>query len=111
MSDQVLVRRGDVVIVGFRDASGAEIRKRRPYVVVSPDEQNSMASTYILAPLTTGHHPYHSRVPCKFAGRNGHVVLDQIRSTYAARASHPVGQLSAANLRAVLERLREMFAE
>lgn len=105
------IRRGDVVIAGFRDATGAEIRKRRPYVVVSPDEQNDAGTMYIVAPLTTGHHPYVSRVPCKFAGRQGHVVLDQIQAVYSSRMSGVVGHLGPANLRAVLAHLREMFKE
>ena len=51
----------------------------RPCVIVSPDELNVYLRTFIVAPLTTGGHPYPFRVPCRFGRRAGHVVLDQIR--------------------------------
>ena len=105
------VRRGDIIIAAFRNARGTEIRKRRPYVVISPNELNEVSSTYLLAPMTTGHHPYRYRIPCRFAGREGHVVLDQIQSAHVSRTSKPVGKLGPAGLRVVLAQLRQMFEE
>ena len=111
MSEPRPVRRGDVVVAGFPESAGSEIRKRRPWVVVSPDEMNQLGSTFIIAPLTTGHHAFVSRVPCRFAGRTGHVILDQVRTADATRLEKIVGRMQSSSLRTVLERLREMFAE
>ena len=111
MTDLAPVHRGDVVIADFVDARGREIRKRRPYVVVSPDDLNAVQWTYILAPLTTGHHPYRYRVPCQVSGRAGHVVLDQLRMIDAERVGKPVTKLKPAALQDVLAGLRDMFAD
>jgi mRNA interferase MazF len=72
--------RGEVFLVEFDPTRGSEIRKTRPCVVISPDELNHHLRTTIVAPLTTGSHPYPYRVGCRFAGKSGHVVLDQVRT-------------------------------
>ena len=74
------VHRGEVFLVSLGPTRGGEIRKMRPRVIVSPDELNVYLRTFIVAPLTTGGHPYPFRVPCRFGRRAGHVVLDQIRT-------------------------------
>ena len=60
------VSRGDVFLVDLNPARGGEIRKTRPCVVVSPDELNAHLRTFIVAPLTTGGHPYPFRLSCRF---------------------------------------------
>ena len=105
------VRRGDLVVVDLDPARGHEIQKTRPCVVVSPDEQNDAGLTLIIAPLTTGSHRYPSRVPCRFAGKNGHVVLDQLRTIDRARARKRIGRIAPSTMGMVLAVLREMFAE
>ncbi len=92
-------------------ARGREIRKTRPCVVVSPDELNSELSTFIVAPLTTGSHPYPFRVPCRFGGREGHVGLDQVRTIDRERLVRRLGRLSPVALATTLAILREMFAK
>jgi mRNA interferase MazF len=52
--------------------------------------------------------PY--RVPCRFSGRVGHIVLDQIRTVDRARLVRCLGRLSTATLRTTLVGLQEMFA-
>lgn len=102
--------RGDVFLVALDPTLGRELRKTRPCVIVSPDELNGALSTFIVAPLTTGSHPYPFRVPCRFAGKSGHVVLDQIRTVDRARLVKKVGRLSPTALEHVLGVLQEMFA-
>jgi mRNA interferase MazF len=105
------VRRGDVYLVPLSPTRGREIRKTRPCVVVSPDELNAALSTFIVAPLTRGSHRYPFRVPCRFAGRDGHIVLDQVRTVDRERLVRRLGKLSPAALSAALALLREMFVE
>ncbi|OYV70130.1 MAG: growth inhibitor PemK [Deltaproteobacteria bacterium 21-66-5] len=103
-------RRGDVYLVQLNPTRGHEIRKTRPCVVVSPDELNAHLQTFIVAPLTTGGHPYPFRVPCRFAGKDGHVILDQVRVVDRERLTRRLGALSAPTLRNVLHVLLQMFA-
>lgn len=104
------IARGDVFLVALNPTRGGEIRKTRPCVVVSPDELNGQLRTFIVAPLTTGGHPYPFRLPCKFAGRVGHVVLDQIRTVDKERLVKRLGSLSPLTLGRSLQVLRQMFA-
>lgn len=103
-------RRGDVFLVQLNPTRGSEIRKTRPCVVVSPDELNAHLATFIVAPLTTGGHPYPFRVPCRFAGKDRHVVLDQVRTVDQERLTKRLGTLTEPTLRKVLGVLHQMFA-
>lgn len=104
------VARGEVFLVALNPTRGGEIRKARPCVVVSPDELNAHLRTFIVAPLTTGSYSYPFRVSCKFGGKPGHVVLDQIRTVDRERLVKRLGALSPAVLAQALSVLREMFA-
>ncbi len=104
------VKRGDVYLIDLSPTRGREIRKTRPCVVVSPDELNAHLQTYIVAPLTTGGHRYPFRVPCRFGGKAGHVILDQIRTVDRERLVRRRGQLTATTLQKLLGVLQQMFA-
>jgi len=103
------VRRGDIFLVSLDPARGGEIQKTRPCVIVSPDELNAYLRTFIVAPLTTGGHPYPFRVTCRFEGRAGYIVIDQIRTVDRERLVRRLGKLSSSTLVRVLAILQEMF--
>jgi len=104
------VRRGEVYLVSLNPTRGSEIQKTRPCVVVSPDELNVHLGTFIVAPMTTGGRAYPFRVACRFRGRAGHVVLDQIRAVDRERLVRRLGHLSPSPLNHALVVLQEMFA-
>jgi mRNA interferase MazF len=104
------VHRGDVFLVSLDPTRGDEIRKARPCVIVSPDDLNAHLRTFIVAPLTTGGHPYPFRVRCEFQGRTGYVILDQVRTVDGERLVRRLGELSASTLEKVLAVLQQMFA-
>jgi mRNA interferase MazF len=104
------VRRGDVFLVELGSTRGREIRKTRPCVVVSPDELNAHLATHIVAPLTTGAHGYPFRIPCRFRGRSGHLVLDQIRVVDRGRLARHLGRVAPLTLTRALAVLQEMLA-
>ena len=103
-------QRGDVYLIALDPTLGREIKKTRPCVVVSPDELNGHLSTFIVAPLTTGSFDYPFRTPCRFQKRDGHIVLDQIRTIDRRRLVRRLGKISAPTLEKALSILREMFA-
>ncbi len=105
------MRRGDVLLVKLDPTLGSEIKKTRPCVVVSPDELNEHLRTAIVAPMTTKGRPYPWRIKCRFQGKTGYVVLDQLRTIDQERAASRLGRLSTEALGQVTERLQEMFAE
>jgi mRNA interferase MazF len=104
------IRRGDVVLVNLEPTKGEEIQKTRPCVVVSPDEINDYLRTYIVAPMTTRGHSYPFRIACRFKGKSGHIVLDQIRTVDRNRFVRPLGRIPNSILVNVLNVLQEMFA-
>ena len=103
--------RGDVFLVSLDPTMGREIKKARPCVILSPDELNHRLSTFIVAPMTTGGHPYPFRLACRFEGRDGFVVLDQLRTVDRGRLGKRLGRITPVTLSKALGGLREMFAE
>jgi len=105
-----MVARFDVFLVNLDPTLGAEIRKTRPAVVISPDEMNRHIRTAIIAPMTTAGRAYPTRVPCRFKNKRGQIALDQIRTVDKERLAKRLGALDADTARTVLDVLAEMFA-
>ncbi len=103
-------RRFDVYLVNLDPTQGAEIRKARPCVVVSPDEMNRHIRTVIIAPMTSTRRQYPSRVDISFRRKKGQVALDQIRAIDKGRLARRLGRLPEARARQVSAVLVEMFA-
>ncbi len=107
----VVVKRFDVFLVNLDPTVGSEIHKTRPCVIISPDEMNRYIATVIVAPMTTKGKTYPTRVFCQFQGKDGQIVLDQIRTIDKSRLVQKLGQISQEEQRGVLNTLTEMFAE
>lgn len=103
-------KRGEVYLVSLDPTQGREIKKTRPCVIVSPDELNAHLATYIVAPMTTGGHPYPFRILCRFQRRDGFIVIDQLRTVDARRLVRRLGKVHPTTLQKVLGTLQEMFA-
>ncbi len=96
----------EVYLVNFDPTIGAEIKKTRPAVIVSPDAMNKNLQTVILAPLTHTIKNYPSRVKCAFGGENGEVILDQLRAVDKTRLLKKEGvidKITAGNIKLVLQ--------
>jgi len=104
------VRRFEVWLVDLDPTLGSEIHKTRPCLVVSPDEMNRHIATVIVAPMTTKGRAYPTRVACRFQGKNGHIVLDQLRTVDKVRLVKRLGQIAAGTQQAALMVLGEMFS-
>lgn len=107
----MVVKRFDVFLVNLDPTIGSEIQKTRPCLIISPDEMNRNIRTVIIAPMTTKGRSYPTRVACKFQGKEGRVVLDQIRTIDKSRLVRKLGQLKGEARTEVLDSLAEMFSE
>ena len=105
------INRFEVYLVVLDPTVGGEVRKIRPCLVVSPDEMNHHTATVIVAPMATKGQAYPTRVPCRFQGENGQIVLDQIRTVDQTRLSKRLGRLEPKAAAKVLEVLQDMFAQ
>ncbi|MDP1697793.1 MAG: type II toxin-antitoxin system PemK/MazF family toxin [Xanthomonadaceae bacterium] len=105
-----MIKAGDIWLAQLDPTVGSENQKTRPCVVISPDEMNAHLRTVIVAPMTTGSHPAAFRVSLTFQGKQGLIVLDQIRTLDRVRLIKRVGALRAPTLAATLRCLLSMFA-
>ncbi len=107
----MVVKRFEVYLVNLDPTVGSEIKKTRPCLIVSPDEMNRHLATAIIAPVTTKGRNYPTRVLCKFQGKSGQVVLDQLRTVDKKRLVKKLGRLDKKTQQSVLLTLAELFAE
>lgn len=106
-----MVRRGEVWLVALDPTVGREIQKTRPCLILSPDEMNAHLSTMLVAPLTTGSRPARFRIATTFAGKQGLILPDQMRTVDRDRLVKRLGQVDPATLRQTLDIMRRMFAD
>lgn len=106
-----MVSRFEVYLVNLDPTIGSEIKKSRPCLIISPNEMNQYLATVIVAPMTTKDRDYPTRVSCRFQGKDGQIVLDQIRTVDKARLVRRLGAISGATQTAVLGVLAALFAE
>ena len=104
------VNRFQVYLIYLDPTVGSEIEKTRPCLVISPDEMNHNIKTVIVAPMTTKGRPYPTRVMCQFKGKEGQIVLDQIRTVDNQRLIKKLGRIEKRTADKVLAILNEMFA-
>jgi mRNA interferase MazF len=103
--------RFEVYYVNLDPTIGSEIKKTRPCLIISPDEINYNISTVIIAPITSKLRNYPTRVPCKIEGKQGQIVLDQIRTVDKTRLIKKIITLNKLTQTKVLNILKEMFSE
>lgn len=102
--------RHEVWLVNLDPTVGAEIRKTRPAVILSPDETNRRQRTVIIAPLTSTLRGWPTRVPVRFRSKAGEVALDQLRANDKVRLVRRLGAVDAAEADRLLRLLAELFA-
>jgi mRNA interferase MazF len=103
--------RFEVYYINLDPTIGSEIKKTRPCIIISPNEMNNNISTLIIAPLTSKLRNYPTRVPCKIEGKQGQIVLDQIRTVDKIRLIKKIDTLNKLTQTKVLNVLKEMFSE
>ena len=105
-----MVKRFEVYLVNLDPTIGVEIRKRRPCLIISPDEMNQNVKSVIIAPMTTVSRSFPTRIGCEFAGKHGFIVLDQIRTVDKVRLIKKLGEIGDETRIEVLGKLQEIFA-
>jgi mRNA interferase MazF len=106
----VVVKRFDVFLVSLDPTVGSAIQNSRPCLIISPDEMNRHIRTVIMAPMTTRGRRYPTRVACEFQGKQGQIVLDQIRTVDKSRLLRRLGRIDSQTQMRVLSVLHDMFA-
>ncbi|MEI6806023.1 MAG: type II toxin-antitoxin system PemK/MazF family toxin [Myxococcaceae bacterium] len=81
-----------------------------PCVIISPDEINHADWTLIVAPLSSQIKKLPTRIPVELGGKQGQILLDQIRSIDAKRCVKKLGKIDDHAGLEVLSKLREIFS-
>jgi mRNA interferase MazF len=100
--------RFDIFLVKLNPTVGSEIFKTRPCIIVSPNEMNVL-STVIVAPLTSKGFEFIFRPKIDFEGKNGLVLLDQIRAVDKQRLVKKVGVVDSKKSKEIANMLVEIF--
>lgn len=100
-----------IVIMNLDPTIGSEIKKTRPFVVISPDEMNKHLNTIIIAPITSKSKNYPTRVEIQVRDKQNWVVLDQIRTIDKRRIVKTGGNLSRGEITQVKEVIRETLVD
>ncbi len=106
----VVIQRFDIFLINLDPTIGSEIKKTSPCLIISPDEMNRHIRTVIVAPMTTAGKDYPTRVPCKFQGKKGQIVLDQIRTIDKSRLIKKLGAIDPQTQVDVISILQRLFA-
>jgi mRNA interferase MazF len=94
--------RGSVWWVDFDPATGSEIQKIRPAVIVSNDRANAILSRVIVVPMTSNVTKlYPGNASVTVGTIHGRVMADQIMAADKVRLKKKIGTLSAADLQDV----------
>lgn len=103
------MKRGEIWLCALDPTVGSEIQKTRPCVIISPGELNGALRTVIVAPMTTGSRPAPFRVAIRFQGKDGLVVLEQLRTIDKARLVKRLGNAGTRTIEAMSSVLVRLF--
>lgn len=100
-------RRGEIFWVKFDPAMGAEIKKTRPALIVSPDAANEFSKRIIVAPITSSVeniYPFEAKIAINF--KECKVLLNQIRTIDKVRLGSKMTTLDSATMHEVNKALK-----
>jgi mRNA interferase MazF len=107
----VKVEQYSIWLVNLDPTIGAEIKKTRPVVIISPNEMNEVLNTVIIAPMTTKIRNWPTRVKIEFQGKRGEIALDQIRTIDKKRLIKQLGNIDFFTIMKIKQILKEMFID
>ena len=83
--------------------------KKRPCVILSPNEMNDTLPYLLMAPITTNEHLFPSRVGIRIKGKQGQVALDMIQTVLKSSVKEKMGTLPEETRNEIWEILKQMF--
>lgn len=106
------MKRYEIRWAGLDPASGAEMAKTRPVIIVSLDVLNDALQTVTVCPLTSKPHPgWRSRLQIRLGRRAADVAMDQIRTLSKSRLGAKIGVLSEKDAASLRRLITEMYGE
>ena len=97
------MKRGEIYWVNLDPTVGSEVKKRRPAIILSPDEMNRCLPVVIVAPFTSSKKSWPTRVDITLSGKAGQIMLDQIRTVDKTRLMKRIAETNVADALAALQ--------
>ena len=107
----MVIQQYEIFLINLDPTIGHEIKKSRPWIVLSPNEMNQFIGTIIIAPMTTKSKSYPSRVELSFQGKKGYIVLDQIRTVDKSRFIKKLGSPEKKTIIKIKKVIQEMLVD
>jgi len=105
------MNRGEVWRTDFEPATGSEIRKVRPAVIVSNDSANRHLARVVVVPMTSNTaRLYPGETLITVGGRIAKAMADQITVADKSRLKNQLGTLSKADMEAVENAIKVQLA-
>jgi mRNA interferase MazF len=101
----------EIVVVNLDPTVGSEIKKKRPCLIVSPNEMNKHLATIVVCPITSQSKNYPTRVCFDLEGQINWVVIDQIRTIDKSRVTKTIGHLDNEMIEQVKDVIRETYVD
>lgn len=98
----------EVFWINLDPTKGAEIAKKRPAVIISPNELHYL-KTRLIAPITSKGFEAPFRLNIELEGRRARILCDQIRCVSIERFSNKIGTLKPKEQESLRSILLEMF--
>ncbi len=101
----------EIVVVNLDPTVGSEIKKKRPCVIVSPNEMNKNVATIVVCPITSQSKNYPTRVSFDLEGQTNWIVIDQIRTIDKSRVTKSIGHLDGEAIGQVKSVIKETYVD
>jgi mRNA interferase MazF len=101
----------DIVIVNLDPTVGSEIKKKRPCVIISPNEMNKHLATVVVCPITSQSKNYPTRLNFTLEGQRNWIVIDQIRTIDKTRITKTIGHLDESAVNQLKAIIKEAYVD
>jgi mRNA interferase MazF len=101
----------EIVVVNLDPTVGSEIKKKRPCLIVSPNEMNKYLATVVVCPITSQSKYYPTRVRFDLEGQTNWIVIDQIRTIDKSRITKTIGHLDDDTIEQVKDVIKETYVD
>lgn len=101
----------EIVIVNLDPTVGSEIKKKRPCIIISPNEMNKYLATVVVCPITSQSKNYPTRVRFDLEGKENWIVIDQLRTIDKSRVTKTIGHLEGEIIAQVKGIIKETYVD
>lgn len=101
----------EIVVVNLDPTVGSEIKKKRPCLIVSPNEMNKYLATIVVCPITSQSKNYPTRVSFELDKQINWIVIDQIRTIDKQLVIKTIRKLDDESIEKVKETIRETYVD